>query len=264
METVLITGASAGIGLELARLFAADGCDLVLVARREDKLAALAEELQTQHGVTCLVLGVDLADPAGPSRIHQAVVARGITVDVLVNNAGFGLVGPVAQLPVQRQVDIVLVNVAALTQLTSLFVPGMLQRHRGGVLNVGSTAGFQPGPYLAVYYASKAYVLSYTEALAEELRGSGVRVCCLLPGPTNTEFGTVSGVEHALLFKLGLMSARAVARAGHRGFRRGRLLVIPGVLNKLTPWLVRFSPRALARKFTKRLNKVPERTNHVG
>ena len=180
-ETALITGASSGIGCELARLFAADKSDLVLVARRQEKLDQLATELRRDYGVSVRVFAKDLADPQSPQAIFDALAAEGVAVDVLVNNAGFGAAGPVADLPLEKQLDMIQVNVAALTQLTRLFLPGMIQRRSGGILNVGSTAGFQPGPYMAVYYATKAYVLSFTEALGEEVVGTGVRVACLAP-----------------------------------------------------------------------------------
>ena len=256
-ETVLITGASAGIGLELARVFAADGCGLVLVARREDKLQELAGRLQGEHGVEVRVLPADLADRGAPQAIFDHLTAEGVAVDVVVNNAGFGAIGPVAALPVERQVDMVQVNVAALVHLTRLFLPGMLQRGRGGVLNVASTAAFQPGPYMAVYYATKAFVLSFSAALAEELRGKPVRVSCLCPGPTYTEFGRVAGAEHVRLFKFGAMDARSVAEAGYRGFRRGRLVVIPGVTNRTGTVFARFLPGTVVRKFVVWLQKPP-------
>jgi hypothetical protein len=251
-ETVLITGASSGIGCELAKLFAADKSNLVLVARRQDKLDQLATELRQDYGIQVRVLAKDLADPHSPQAIFDALAAEGVTVDVLVNNAGFGAVGPVAALPVERQMDMVQVNVAALTHLTRLFLPGIIERGRGGILNVGSTAGFQPGPNMAVYYATKAFVLSFTEALAEELVGSGVKATCLAPGPTATEFGADSGMEKFTIFKLGTMNAKTVAQAGYRGFRRGKVVVIPGLTNKLGAFSVRFVPRAWVRKLVKR------------
>jgi hypothetical protein len=252
-ETVLITGASLGIGYELARLFAADKSNLVLVARNREKLDQLAAELRKAHGVEVRVLVKDLADPQSPRAIFDALAAENVRVDVVVNNAGFGAVGSVAELPLERQRDMVQVNIVALTHLTRLFLPGMIERGSGGILNVGSTAAFQPGPYMAVYYASKAYVLSFTEALAEELLGTGVRVTCLAPGPTATGFAATANAEHRLLFKLGTADAESVARAGYRGFRRGRSLVIPGLRNKLGTVAVRFTPRLLVRKVVKRL-----------
>ena len=252
-ETVLVTGASSGIGCELARLFAADKSNLVLVARRQEKLEQLAAELRRDYGVEVRVLAEDLADPKSPQAIFDALAADSVTVDVLVNNAGFGAAGPVADLPLEKQLDMVQVNVAALTHLTRLFLPGMIQRRSGGILNVGSTAGFQPGPYMAVYYATKAYVFSFTEALAEEVIGTGVRVTCLAPGATATEFAAVADLENKLLFRLGTANASTVAQAGYRGFRRGKLLVIPGPRNKLGAMVVRFVPRAWVRKVVKRL-----------
>lgn len=254
-ETALITGASSGIGLELAKLFAADKSNLVLVARSQDKLEALAETMRREHGVEALVLPQDLADPAAPQAIFDRLTSQGIAVDVVVNNSGFGSVGSVADLPLDRQLNMVQVNVVALTHLTRLFLPGMVERRRGGVLNVGSTAGFQPGPNMAVYYATKAFVLSFTEALAEELTGSGVSATCLAPGPTETGFGADSGMGESIIFKLGTMDAATVARIGYRGFRRGKTIVIPGWKNRLGVFSVRLAPRVFVRKLVKRLQK---------
>jgi uncharacterized protein len=244
-ETVLITGASSGIGRELARQFASEGADLVLAARSEDRLRELAGGLATQYGVTAHVLPADLSQPGAADQIMQALAQQQIDVEVLVNNAGFGARGSVAGLGVQRQTEMIEVNVAALTRLTALLLPGMLERRRGGILNVASTAAFQPGPNSAVYYATKAYVLSFTEALAEEVRGSGVRVSCLAPGPTDTGFAAQAGATGSRLFQRGVMDAARVAQAGHDGLRRGRTLVIPGLRNRALAFSVRLSPRAL-------------------
>jgi uncharacterized protein len=252
VETALITGASSGIGLELARLFAADKSNLVLVARNQDKLESLAEELR-RDGMKVSVLPMDLADSKAPQAIFDELTGQGITVDVVVNNAGFGAMGTVANLPLDRQLQMIQVNVLALTHLTRLFLPGMIERRRGGILNVGSTAGFQPGPNMAVYYASKAFVLSFTEALAEELVGSGIHVTCLAPGATATGFRAAAHMEDALLFRLGTINAKTVARLGYRGFRRGRVIVIPGLKNKLGAFAVRLAPRVFVRKLVKRL-----------
>ena len=252
-ETVLITGASAGIGSELARLFAADKHRLILVARRQEKLALLAEELQRSYGVEVTVLPHDLSDPAAPQTIFDHLKENNLAVDVLVNNAGFGAVGSVAHLSLERQLSMIQVNVMALTHLTRLFLPAMIERQRGGILNVASTAAFQPGPNMAVYYATKAYVLSFSEALAEELHDTGLPVTCLAPGPTATEFGAVSGMNESLVFRLGVMDARAVALAGYRGFRQRKALVVPGPLNRLGAFSVRLAPRSLVRKLVKRL-----------
>ena len=247
-ETALLTGASSGIGRELAYCFAADGADLVLVARREEALHAVADELETEYGITAHVVPIDLANPEAPQTLLDQLAAEGITVDVVVNNAGFGARGAVAELDTQRQVDMVQVNVTALTHLTRLFLPGMLDRGHGGVLNVASTAAFQPGPNMSVYYATKAYVLSFTEGLAEEVRGTGVHVSCLAPGATDTEFVDRADMADTMLFKSGAMDPASVARAGYKGFRANTTLVIPGAVNKLTAASVRFVPRPLARK----------------
>lgn len=248
VETALITGASSGIGRELAELFAADHANLVLVARRGDELERLARQLRSAYQVHVMVLTQDLTVAEGLDQLQEQLRQRDITVDVLANNAGFGATGHFADLSLERQLDMVRLNVVALTDLTRRFLPGMLQRGRGAVLNVASTAAFQPGPNMAVYFATKAYVLSLTEALAEEVRGTGVRVTCLCPGPTATEFGTVSGVDKTLLFRLGTMDARTVARHGIRALRRGRTIVIPGWISWLVAFSVRFTPRWMARR----------------
>jgi short-subunit dehydrogenase len=247
-ETVLITGASSGIGLELARLFAADGADLVLLARRETRLQELAEELRRAHGAMVGVVAGDLADPGVPGDLAEDLAEKGIEIDVLVNNAGFGARGPVGDIDLDRQLAMLQVNVTALTHLTRLFLPAMQARGRGGVLNVGSTAAFQPGPHMAVYYATKAYVLSFTEALAEELRGSGLKVSCLCPGATETGFAAEADMADTSLFKHGAMDVMPVVRAGYEGFRRGKVIVVPGLKNKLTKTAVRFVPRSAVRR----------------
>lgn len=254
-ELVLITGASGGIGRELARCFAADGADLVLVARGGDELEALAAELAAAHGTRARIMATDLEYYNTPAEIAELLAADGVAVDVLVNNAGFGARGDFAALDLRRQLAMLQVNVTALTQLTRLLLPGMLARRRGGVLNVASTAAFQPGPGMAVYYATKAYVLSFSEALAEELRGSGVTATCLAPGATATGFATVAGMAGSRLFRAGVMRADAVARAGHAGFRRGRVLVVPGLKNRLGTALVPLAPRAAVRRLVRGLNR---------
>ena len=244
-ETALITGASSGIGLELARLFAADRSDLVLVARNEDRLRELAAELEGKFGISAQALAADLTRPDSAGEIATELASRGVQVDVLVNNAGFGAHGQVAALGVQRQLDVIEVNIAALTRLTALFLPAMLERKHGAVLNVASTAAFQPGPNQAVYCATKAYVLSFTEALAEETRGTGVRVSCLAPGATETQFAAQADMTGTLAFRLTTMAAAPVARAGYDGLRKGKVLVVPGLFNRAAALAVRVSPRAL-------------------
>jgi hypothetical protein len=254
-ETVLITGASSGIGLELARCFAADKCRLVLVARNTAALQSLAEELHRERGIQTKVLTADLSRPETPARVFNELHQAGVTVDVLVNNAGFGAHGPLAELPLRRQLEMIQVNLAALTELTGLFLPGMIERKCGGVLNVGSLAGFLPGPGMAVYFATKAYVLSFTEALAEELAGTGLTVTALCPGPTSTNFGNVARGQKEHRVRITKMSAEVVARCGHNAFRRGRVLCIPGVQNHFLIFLTRITPRWFQRKIVKSLNK---------
>jgi short-subunit dehydrogenase len=254
VETVLVTGASSGIGRELAKTFAADGSRLVLLARKRHALQDLAEELRKTYKAQSEVFTADLAEPAAPQRIFEHLQANGTRVDVLINNAGFGAQGRFVELPLQRQLEMIQVNVASLTHLTALLLPGMIERRRGGILNVASTAAFQPGPGMAVYYATKAFVLSFTEAVAEEVRGRGLTVCALCPGPTRTHFAEAAGAHFSRRFTKGAMSAEAVARAGHRSFRSGQVVAIPGFRNRLLAFCVRLGPRALVRKIVKRLN----------
>jgi short-subunit dehydrogenase len=254
METVLITGASSGIGREMARLFAADGAELVLVARSLDRLVKLAEELTAEYGVKAEIVPADLGLATGPSEIMQALSQRDLKVDVLVNNAGFGVLGTIAEIGADRQREMIEVNATSLTRLTALLLPGMLERRHGAILNVASTAAFQAGPKQAVYYATKAYVLSFTEALAEEVRGSGVRVCCLAPGPTQTGFAAHAGMEGSRLFQRGVMDSSRVAQAGYNGLRHGKTLVIPGLRNQAMAFATRLSPRVLTARIVGHLH----------
>jgi short-subunit dehydrogenase len=244
-QTALITGASGGIGYELAKLFAQDRYNLVLVARSAETLNQLAAELQTQHGVRVTVAPVDLGEPSAPRFLFDQLRREGINVDILVNNAGFGTFGEFAQVPEKEILDQIQLNITALTRLTKLFIPPMLERRSGRIMNVASTAAFQPGPLMAVYYATKAYVLSFSEALANELRGSGVTVCCFCPGATNTGFAKRAGIEGSRLFKIGAMNVETVARDGYRGLIAGRTVVISGVRNWLVAESVRFAPRKI-------------------
>ncbi|MQA29169.1 MAG: SDR family NAD(P)-dependent oxidoreductase [Luteitalea sp.] len=249
-ETVLVTGASSGIGLELARCFARAGANLILVARTERKLQELAAAAASEFHVTAGVIPCDLSRPDAAAAIAAEIERRGQAVDVLVNNAGFGDRGAFAERDVDRQLSMIQVNVTSLTHLTRLLLPGMLARGRGGVLNVASTAAFQPGPNMAVYYATKAYVLSFSEALVEEVGQTGVTISCLAPGPTDTGFAAEANLLETRLFKLGTMSAAEVASAGYGGFRNRKALVVPGLRNQLGAFAVRLAPRAMARKIT--------------
>ena len=238
----LITGASAGLGAEFARQCATRGDEVVLVARRRDRLEALAAELGRAR-----VIVADLAAPGAPHNLMEAVEAQGLTVQTLINNAGFGLTGRFADLPLARQREMIDLNIAALAELTHLVLPAMRERGEGGILNVASTAAFQPGPGFAVYFASKAFVLSFTEALHQELKGSGVHVTALCPGPTRTEFGEVARVTNAAFDKFAA-DAPTVVAAGLRGLARNKAVVIPGVTNKLSAQSTRLIPRAAMRR----------------
>jgi short-subunit dehydrogenase len=243
MSTALITGASGGIGYELAKFFARDHHNLVLVARSADKLAQVATELQV-HGGTVKTIALDLAPPPAPKFLFDQLA--GTPIDILVNNAGFGAFGEFALMPEEEVLGQIQLNVMALTQLTRLFLPPMVQRRSGRIMNVASTAAFQPGPGMAVYYATKAYVLSFSEAIANELRHSGVTVTCFCPGATHTGFAKRAGTEKSRLFKqLGAMDADKVALDGYRALMGGRTLAISGVHNWLVAQSTRFAPRTL-------------------
>ena len=254
-KTALITGASAGIGAELARVFAGHDHDLVLVARRRDALEALAGQLEGKHGITATVVVDDLGDPEAPDRIFAAARDARIHVDVLVNNAGFGLGGPFSETPIERETAMVQVNITALMQLTKLFVAPMLRRRRGYVMNVASTAAFFPGPGMSVYYATKAFVFSFSQAIAEELSDSGVVVSCLCPGPTETEFTQVAQLNRPKLFDSNVADARDVAEFGYRALMAGWRVAIPGARNKFLVQAQRFVPRRLVARAVHRLNE---------
>lgn len=253
-SAVLITGGSSGIGRELARLFAADGRPLVLVARGTSGLAQAAAELRQAHQADVTTIPADLSVPAEIDRLAERLRAGGIEIEVLVNNAGFGGGGPFARRKLADELGMIAVNVSAVTHLTRLLLPAMLERRRGRILNVGSTAGFQPGPYMAVYYATKAYVVSFSEAIADELSGSGLRVSCLAPGPTATAFAAEAGATQSRLFQGDTMTVDEVARIGYEGWKQGKPLVIAGARNRWRAFLVRLVPRAWVRKAVRDLN----------
>jgi short-subunit dehydrogenase len=252
----LVTGASAGLGEQFAQLFAQDGHDVVLVARRADRLEALAGQLQKAHDVAAHVIAADLGDPAAPQRLYDEVARRGLAVEFLVNNAGFGSNGAFLDLDLAREAAMIEVNCTALLKLTHLFARPMRERKSGRILNVASTAAFQPGPYMATYYATKAFVVSFSEALAHELRGSGVTVTCHCPGATHTEFGAKAGNDKSFLFKrTGVAEAPEVARHAYRAMMKGETLAVHGFVNRIVMESVRFSPRGLARAVAGALNK---------
>jgi len=244
-QTVLITGASGGIGEELAKCFAQDGYRLILVARTTERLVALADTLQQRYGVSVKTISQDLAAPMAADELAAALQRESLAVDVLVNNAGFAIHGFFAESSLSEQLEMIQLNVLTLTHLTRLLLPAMLERQQGRILNVASTAAFQPGPLMAVYYATKAYVLSFSEALAEEVRGTGVSVTALCPGLTKTGFQRRAGLQGVRMVRGSMMDAATVARIGYRGLLRGKRVVIPGWSNKLMALAARWSPRIL-------------------
>ncbi len=250
----IITGASSGIGLELAKLFARDSHDLALIARSHDKLKSIAEELQQIYGIQVKYYSKDLSIYSTPEEIFEALQSEGGNIDVLVNNAGFGWCGEFAKMELTDALEMIQVNITALTHLTRLFLPGMIERKNGKILNIASTAAFQPGPMMATYYASKAYVLSFSEALSEELQGTGVHVTVLCPGPTTTNFGQRAGFANKKIFNGMLsMDSRTVALDGYKGLMKEKTLVISGWKNWLGTQLVRFMPRQIPAKIVKRI-----------
>ncbi len=258
-KTALITGASSGIGLELARIFARENHNLVLAARSGDKLRQLASELEKAHGTRSLILAVDLSAPGSAAYVLDQTTRADIPVDILVNNAGFGQFGPFAECDLEECLQQIQLNVTTLTHLTRLYLPAMLERREGRILNVASTAAFQPGPLMAVYYATKAYVLHFSEAIANELKGSGVTVTCLCPGVTTTQFHERAKMTNSRLLQFGSMDARTVAGIGYRGLMNGKPVVIAGFKNWLLAQSIRFSPRqavtAVARKLQEARNQ---------
>ena len=246
MHAVLVTGASAGIGEEFARQLAAEGQHLVLVARRLDRLEALASELKARHNIEVACIASDLAVAGAAQALVSELDTRGITLGGLINNAGFGDRGGFQALSLQRQLDMIQVNVTALVDLTWRLLPALKSRPNSFVINVASTAAFQAGPNMAVYYASKAFVLSFSEALHEELKGEGVAVSALCPGATDSEFASEANMTNTLLFKAGTMPPQAVVSKALAGRRKA--IVIPGWKNLITVWLGKVSPRAVTRK----------------
>ena len=254
-KTALITGASFGIGLELARIFAREGYNLVLVARSADKLRQLASELEKAHGTHSLILATYLTEPGASAYVLDQTTRADIQVEVLVNNAGFGQYGMFAENDLEECLRQIQLNVTALTHLTRLYLPAMLERKSGSILNVASTAAFQPGPLMAVYYATKAYVLHFSEAIANELQGTGVTVTCLCPGPTATEFQQRAKIDGIRLTKFGTMDAHTVAEDGYRALMDGKPVAISGFKNWLVAQSVRFAPRRMAAAVARKLQE---------
>lgn len=245
-QTALVTGASAGIGVDLAECFARDGYDLILTARSEGALQEVANRLASAYGVKTHVVALDLGAIGGGTKLAEQIKARGLDVDVVVNNAGYGHAGALTSSDLATQLGMIDLNVRALVELTYHFWDGMLAKKRGGVLNVASTAAFQPGPLMANYYASKAYVLSFSEALWEESRGTGLHVSCLCPGPTVSKFRERAGTGKTRLAKNAgaAMASAPVARMGYEGWKRNKRVVVTGLPNKFIAGFGKFIPRA--------------------
>lgn len=253
-KTALVTGASGGIGRAFAELFAADGWRPIVVARSVEGLGEVAADLKKRFDIEATVIALDLAVPDAAQRLYDEVAARALNVDALVNNAGFPTYGRFAELPLADEHQEIVLNVLTLTDLTKLFLPPMLRRKWGRILNVASTAAFAPGPTMAVYYATKAYVLSFSEALSNEVAGSGVSVTCIAPGATATGFEKRGRLEKSALFQgRRLPDARSVAQAGYRAMLAGKRLVIPGLWNQLQAFAPRLSPRGLTLAISRRI-----------
>ncbi len=256
-NTALITGASTGIGRELAMIHAGRGGDLIVVARSQDKLNTLKKELEEKYGVEVMVIAKDLTHPDASKQVFDEVEAHGITIDYLINNAGFGGLGKFHQRPWEDDLAMINLNIVALTALTRFFLPGFVQRNRGKILNVSSTASLMPGPLQAVYFASKAYVTSFSNAIAEELHDTNVTVTTLMPGATETEFGRVSGMDKTEMFKK-TASAHKVALAGYNGMLKGKLDVVAGLplMQRMMMAAIPFSPKKMVLKQIRTMQEV--------
>jgi uncharacterized protein len=255
MDVTLITGASAGLGEGFARALAAEKRNLLLVARREERLAALAVQLAERHGIAVETMALDLAAPDASEQLMAEVAARGLSVDTLINNAGFGARGSFIEIDLAEQRRMIDLNCTLLMDLCHRVLPGMIAAKRGGILNVASTAAFQPGPWMAVYYATKAFVLSFSEALHEEVRAQGVKVAALCPGPTRTEFADVAGMGDSELFKRFATSPEAVVRDGLAALKSNTAVKVSGTMNTIMAESIRFTPRLLARRIAGGLQK---------
>lgn len=255
-KTALITGASSGIGYELAQLFAGDRYNLVLVARSADQLNQIANEFQKQFGILVKIIPLDLSLSDAPEKVFRELQTERIEIDVLVNNAGFATYGFFAEADLNTELKMMQLNMVALTHLTKLFLKQMVARHEGKILNIASTAAFQPGPLMAVYYATKAYVLSFSEAIANELQGTGVTVTALCPGPTESGFQARANMkESKLVSGKRIMEAKTVALIGYQGLMNNRAVVIPGLKNQLLALSIRFTPRNLVTKIVRNMQK---------
>ncbi len=254
-QTALVTGASAGIGVDLAECFAKNGYDLILTARSAPALDEVAVRLASAHDVKATTIAQDLGAIGGGAKLAAEIKQRGLSVDVLVNNAGYGSAGALTHSSIEEQLGMIDLNDRALVELTYLFWNDMLANKRGGLLNVASTAAFQPGPLMAVYYASKAFVLSFSEALWEEARGTGVKVSCLCPGPTASKFRERAGTGTKRLAQSGVMPSMPVALQGYRAFERNQRVIIPGMRNVMLATVARTLPRTQVLRTVRRLQE---------
>jgi uncharacterized protein len=257
-QRALITGGSTGIGAALAEVFAGHGHDLILVSRRRDRLEARGSDIQKKHGVDVVCLPEDLTDPEGARRLHQAVAGRGLDVHFLVNNAGVGLYGKFATTDLDAELKMIQLNATSVVDLTKRFLPQMIERRSGRILNVASTAAFVPGPWMSVYYASKAFVLSFSLAIDYELKSQGITVTTLCPGPTESEFKVRASSQRSRLFEAFVMDAPRVARVGYDAMMKGKNVAIPGLRNKLIPVAARLAPRSLIAELSHRAARPTE------
>lgn len=259
MNVTLITGASAGLGEGFAKALAAKKKNLLLVARREDRLAELAVQLERACDVSVKTIGADLSTPDGADKLMKEVEQRGLVVDALINNAGFGARGAFVELDLAKQREMITLNCTALMELCHRVLPGMIERKSGGILNVASTASFQPGPWMAVYYATKAFVLSFSEALHEEVKPHGVKVAAICPGATRTEFADVAGMADSELFQRFAAPMEGVVRDGLAALENNQAVKVSGVLNLMMAESIRLAPRAFARKLAGSLQQARQR-----
>ncbi len=252
----LITGASGGIGYDLAILAAADGKNLVIVARTSDKLNQLAETIRKNNKSEVISIASDLSDEEGVNKLISEITAKNIHIDTLINNAGFGDFGDFANADLSKNMEMIRLNISALTQLSHFALQGMMKAGKGRIMNVASTAAFMPGPGMAVYYASKAYVLSFSEALTRELKGSGVTVTTLCPGLTDTSFASAAGIGKSLMHRmLPPATSMMVAKAGYKAMMKGKAIEIPGFMNKLSAITPGFTPRGMVRNMIYGIHK---------
>jgi len=253
MRTALITGASGGLGLEFAKIFAKENYNLILIARNKEKLEEIKKELENEFKILVTIIEKDLSKEKAAEEVYKEL--KEIQINILINNAGFATHGNFSEIPLENEVDELMLNIVALTSLTKLIVRDMIRRGEGKILNVASTAAFVPGPLMSVYYASKAYVLSFSEGLAEELKGTGVSITVLCPGPTDTGFAKRAGVENTILFNKKLMDPKRVATVGYKALMRGKKVVIPGTRNNVGSFFMKHLPHKFTLPLVKRIEK---------